>query len=73
MLQPQRVNTLNVLARCHFGGLSGTYTYMLFGQVEFHFPKASFLPIFLKLKFFLSKTFDMKNLLLPKFTHQILT
>jgi hypothetical protein len=31
MLQPQRVNTLNVLARSHFGGLNGTYTYMLFG------------------------------------------
>jgi hypothetical protein len=29
MLQPQRVNTLNVLARCHFGGLNGAYTYML--------------------------------------------
>jgi hypothetical protein len=41
-LQPQRVNTLNVLARCHFGGLKGTYTYMLFGQVEFEFAKASF-------------------------------
>jgi hypothetical protein len=41
-LQPQMVNTLNVLARCHFGGLNGTYTYMLFGQVEFDFAKASF-------------------------------
>jgi hypothetical protein len=42
MLQPWRVNTLNVLARCHFGGLNGTYTYMLFGQVEFNLAKASF-------------------------------
>jgi hypothetical protein len=41
-LQPQRVNTLNVLARCQFGGLNGTYTYMLFGQVEFNLEKASF-------------------------------
>jgi hypothetical protein len=41
-LQPQRVNTLNVLARCHFGGLNGTYTYMLFGHVEFNLAKASF-------------------------------
>jgi hypothetical protein len=32
MLQPQRVNTLNVLARCHFGGLNGTYTYMLLAR-----------------------------------------
>jgi hypothetical protein len=52
MLQPRRVNTLNVLARCHFGGLKGTYTYMLFGQVEFDFVKASFLPIFSKTQVF---------------------
>jgi hypothetical protein len=52
MLQPQRVNTLNVLARCHFGGLNDTYTYMLFGQVEFDFAKASFLPIFCKTQVF---------------------
>jgi hypothetical protein len=51
-LQPQRVNTLNVLARCHFGGLNGTYTYMLFGQVEFDFAKASFNPIFCKTEVF---------------------
>jgi hypothetical protein len=38
-LQPRKVNTLNVLARCHFGGLNGTYT-----QVEFDFAKASFSP-----------------------------
>jgi hypothetical protein len=54
MLQPQRVNTLNVLARCHFGGLKGTYTYMLFGQVEFDSAKASFSPTFVKLKFSLA-------------------
>jgi hypothetical protein len=41
-LQPRRVNTLNVLAKCHFGGLNGTYTYLLFGQVEFDLAKASF-------------------------------
>jgi hypothetical protein len=46
---------LNVLARYHFGGLNGTYTYMLFGQVEFDSTKASFSPIFVKLKFFLAK------------------
>jgi hypothetical protein len=45
-LQPQRVNTLNVLARCHFGELKGAYTYMLFGQVEFNLAKASLFPIF---------------------------
>jgi hypothetical protein len=28
-LQPQRVNTLNVLARCHFVRLNGTYTYAI--------------------------------------------
>jgi hypothetical protein len=47
-LQPRRVNTLNVLQRCTFRGLNGTYTYMLFGQVELNFAKASFLPIFCK-------------------------
>jgi hypothetical protein len=52
MLQPQRVNTLNVLARCHFGGLNGTYTCVLFGQVEFDFAKASFYPIFCKTQVF---------------------
>jgi hypothetical protein len=41
-LQPRGVNTFNVLARCYFGGLNGTYTYMLFGQVEFDFAKVSF-------------------------------
>jgi hypothetical protein len=51
-LQPRRVNILNVLARSHFGGLNGTYTYMLFGQVEFYFAKASFLPIFCKTQVF---------------------
>jgi hypothetical protein len=54
-LQPQRVNALNVLARCHFGGLKGTYTYMLFGQVEFNLAKGSLFPIFVKLKFSLAK------------------
>jgi hypothetical protein len=48
-LQPRRVNTLNVLARCHFGGLNGTYTYMLFGHVEFDLTKASFSLSFVKL------------------------
>jgi aminoglycoside N3'-acetyltransferase len=52
MLKPQRVNTLNVLARCHFGGLNGTYTYMLLGQVEFDFAKSSFNPIFCKTQVF---------------------
>jgi hypothetical protein len=56
-LQPQRVNTLNVLARYHFGGLNGTYTYMLFGQVEFDFAKASFLPIFCKTQVFPKQNF----------------
>jgi hypothetical protein len=55
MLQPRRVNTLNVLARSHFGGLNVTYTYMLFGQVEFDLAKASLFPIFVKIKFSLAK------------------
>jgi aminoglycoside N3'-acetyltransferase len=63
MLQPQRVNTLNVLARCHFGGLNGTYTYMLFGQVEFDFAKASFKPIFCKTQVFLSKILVLRGTL----------
>jgi hypothetical protein len=54
-LQPRGVNTLNVLARCHFGGLNGAYTYMLFGQVEFDLAKASFSLSLEKLKFSLSK------------------
>jgi hypothetical protein len=54
-LQPQRVNTLNVFARYHFGGLIGTHTYMLFGQVEFDFAKASFSLSLQKLKFSLAK------------------
>jgi hypothetical protein len=73
MLQPQRVNTLNVLARCHFRGLNGTYTYILFGQVEFDFAKASFNPIFCKTQVFLSKFFVKRNSFLPKFSHQVLT
>jgi hypothetical protein len=56
-LQPRRVNTLNVLARCHFGGLNDTYTYMLFGQVEFNLAKSKPFPIFVKLRFFLSQNF----------------
>jgi hypothetical protein len=28
-LQPRRFNTLNGLARRHFGGINSTYTYML--------------------------------------------
>jgi hypothetical protein len=74
MLQLQRVNTLNVLARCHFGVLNGTYTYMLFGQVEFNFAKASFNPIyFVKLKFSLANFCFKKNSFLPKFSPQVLT
>jgi hypothetical protein len=46
---------------------------MLFGQVEFDLAKASFFLPLLKLKFFLSKFFDKKNLLLPKFTHHVLS
>jgi hypothetical protein len=51
-LQPWRVNTLNILARCHFGGLNGTYTYMLFGQVEFNLAKSKLFPIFVKTQVF---------------------
>jgi hypothetical protein len=65
MLQPRRVNTLNVLARCHFGGLNGTCTYMLFGQVEFDLAKASFSLSLLKTQVFLSKIFDKKHLFYP--------
>jgi hypothetical protein len=37
--------------------IHGTYTYMLFGQVEFNLAKASLLPIFVKLNFSLAKFF----------------
>jgi hypothetical protein len=65
MLQPWTVNTLNVLARCHFGGLNGAYTYMLFGQVEFDFAKASFNPIFCKTQVFLSKILTKRTFYYP--------
>jgi hypothetical protein len=32
---------IECIGKCHFGGLNGTYTYMLFGPVEFNLAKAS--------------------------------
>jgi hypothetical protein len=73
MLQPQRVNTLNVLARCHFGGLNGTYTYMLLARWSLTLQKQASNLSFVKLKFFLSKILFKRKSLLPKFTHQVLS
>jgi hypothetical protein len=45
--------------------INGTYTYMLFGQVEFNLAKSKLFPIFVKLKFFLSKILIESTFLYP--------